>query len=308
MKISVIIPAFNCAKTIGLLLDSLQKQTYKDFEIIVVNDGSQDETPFILQRYKAKLKNLVVIHQKNHGPAHARNTGVYAARGEILHFIDSDCIAPENLLIEHLKHHVKNKNLIVQGQLVRLTSLTEIGKKFNPLRDFSQAFFDTANVSVRRSHVLSVGGFDHRNFRKGWEDHDLGYRLIHYLGLQVKRLRRKGFVWHYEGEWTKISDVKHYFKDMYLNGYTGVKYHLKHRTFETMLASMAHPVFLAVAKILFVKNWPESKRFLNCLSKLLKSNKKDKALILIRLAGYHFYIKGVKEALLKATTTSSTSL
>ena len=75
-KISVIIPAYNAEKTIGKCLDSLFVQTYGNFEIIAVNDGSTDGTLDALNRYAASHANMRVIDKRNEGPAVARNTAL----------------------------------------------------------------------------------------------------------------------------------------------------------------------------------------------------------------------------------------
>lgn len=88
MKFSVIIPVFNKADTISTSLDSIFAQTYQDFEIIVVNDGSTDNIQQVLSRYEG----LIVINQKNAGVSAARNAGINKAKGEYLCFLDADDI------------------------------------------------------------------------------------------------------------------------------------------------------------------------------------------------------------------------
>lgn len=85
--ISVIIPVYNTGAYVAETIESVLKQTWKHKEIIVVNDGSTDETPAILEKYDEYIR---VIHQENKGLGAARNTGIRAARGEFLAFIDAD--------------------------------------------------------------------------------------------------------------------------------------------------------------------------------------------------------------------------
>lgn len=87
MLVSVIIPTYNRAKTIERTVNSVLAQTWKAIEIIVVDDGSTDQTPEILKGYGDKIR---AIRQKNGGPAAARNTGIKAATGDIIAFLDSD--------------------------------------------------------------------------------------------------------------------------------------------------------------------------------------------------------------------------
>lgn len=86
---SVIIPVYNRGHLIKETLDSVLNQHFKDFETIVINDGSTDNTAAVLQMYSSQIK---VIHQKNQGPEHSRNRGVDQAQGRYLAFLDSDDI------------------------------------------------------------------------------------------------------------------------------------------------------------------------------------------------------------------------
>ncbi len=89
-KISIIIPVYNVEKYVGKCLSSLVDQTFTDFEIIAVNDGSRDDSLDILRRFEERYDFVKVIDQKNGGIANARNNGLAAARGEYVCFVDSD--------------------------------------------------------------------------------------------------------------------------------------------------------------------------------------------------------------------------
>ncbi|NCC55042.1 MAG: glycosyltransferase family 2 protein [Erysipelotrichia bacterium] len=102
-KVSVIIPAFNAQNDIRRCLDSVFKQTYLDYEVIVINDGSKDNTASILEEYQSKYSNMYVISQINHGQAYARNEGIKQAKGDFVCFVDSDDYVDENLLDELVK-------------------------------------------------------------------------------------------------------------------------------------------------------------------------------------------------------------
>lgn len=89
-KVSVIVPAYNVEKYIEDCLASLVKQTFKDFEVIVINDGSTDLTPEIANVFQHCDKRFRLISQKNQGLSCARNTGLSVANGEYISFVDSD--------------------------------------------------------------------------------------------------------------------------------------------------------------------------------------------------------------------------
>ena len=85
--VSVVIPAYNAAWCVGKAIDSVLAQDFRDFELIVVDDGSTDETAAVLSGYGDAIR---VVHQANGGMSHARNAGIRAARGEFIAFLDAD--------------------------------------------------------------------------------------------------------------------------------------------------------------------------------------------------------------------------
>lgn len=91
-KISVILPVYNAEKYLGQTLDSLLSQTYRDFEVIAINDGSSDGSFGILSEYAARDSRIRVIDKENSGVSDARNVGIGEARGEYVAFIDADDI------------------------------------------------------------------------------------------------------------------------------------------------------------------------------------------------------------------------
>lgn len=89
-KISIIVPVYNVAEYLGKCVESILNQTFVDFELILVNDGSKDKSGEICDEYAEKDSRVKVIHGKNAGLSVARNTGINAARGEYIGFVDSD--------------------------------------------------------------------------------------------------------------------------------------------------------------------------------------------------------------------------
>ena len=100
MKLSIIIPVYNVEKFVGRCLNSCLQQNipHKEYEIIVVNDGTEDDSMDIVMRYKNEYDNIVVINQDNKGLSCARNEGIKIAKGEYLWFVDSDDTIEENCL------------------------------------------------------------------------------------------------------------------------------------------------------------------------------------------------------------------
>ena len=100
IKYSFIVPVYNTEKYLKKCLDSLVNQTYKDFEIIVVNDGSTDKSSNIISKYQKKYKNIIVIDKENEGLSMARNRGVQKSSGKYIIFVDSDDYVSNKLLEE----------------------------------------------------------------------------------------------------------------------------------------------------------------------------------------------------------------
>src|SRR6201998_3148699 len=88
-SVRVVIPAYNSARYIGETLDSVFGQTYRDFEVLVINDGSPD-TEALEAGLRPYFERIVYLKQDNRGPAAARNLGIQQARGEYIAFLDSD--------------------------------------------------------------------------------------------------------------------------------------------------------------------------------------------------------------------------
>ena len=117
--ISVVVPTYNRARLLEMCLSSLITQTYKDYEIIVVNDGSTDETEDIIKKFQRKFKNLRYFKQKNRGHSIARNLGFSRARGEIIASTDDDCIV-ENQWLEKIRENFRRypKAAAVGGSII----------------------------------------------------------------------------------------------------------------------------------------------------------------------------------------------
>jgi heptose III glucuronosyltransferase len=109
-RVSVVVPAYNASAFLASCLDSLVAQTLQDMEIIVVDDGSKDDTAAIATRYSRKHANVRVISQRNAGVSSARNRGLAEARGEFVAFVDADDVV-EPTMYEQLLSLAENNRL-----------------------------------------------------------------------------------------------------------------------------------------------------------------------------------------------------
>jgi glycosyltransferase involved in cell wall biosynthesis/peptidoglycan/xylan/chitin deacetylase (PgdA/CDA1 family) len=200
-ELSVVVPTFNRAEVVRGCLDALRRQTAPPttFEVIVVDDGSTDATPSVLESYDA-LFRLRVVRQENRGAAAARNRGIELATGPVVHFLDDDIVADEELVAEHLRAQGA-RPLVGLGSL----RLQRAGRDGGLVRHFAAWWDDhyrrlatgeleadfwacySGNLSAPTAALRDAGGFD-ETFRRS-DDVELGYRLTR-AGLPIAYLPR----------------------------------------------------------------------------------------------------------------------
>lgn len=181
--ISVIIPAYNAERYIKEAIESALSQTYKDIEIIVINDGSTDRTGDIaFQCFQHESQRVLIVHQKNKGASAARNTGIKYAKGEYIAFLDADDVWLPNKLQKQIALLENDKDLaLVYSNCYRNTdTLFDIAK---PHRGFAFSelildnFIPTSSVVVRKSILDKVGVFNESFLIS--QDFDLWLRIAH---------------------------------------------------------------------------------------------------------------------------------
>lgn len=109
---SIIVPVFNVENQIKKCVDSILLQTFKNFELILIDDGSTDDSGIICDQYAEKDKRIVVLHQKNQGVSAARNAGIQKSIGEYIVFVDSDDFVDKDIL-NHLNQ--SDADLVIVG-------------------------------------------------------------------------------------------------------------------------------------------------------------------------------------------------
>lgn len=203
MKLTIIVPAYNCIPELRQCLAALQAQARHEMEIIVVDDASTDATPAVAAEFGLR----VILAPRNGGPGTARNLGAAVAAGEILLFVDSDVVIGPGVLqrvTETFRQHPqlaalfgsyddkpKAKGLVTTYRNLLHHYTHQIG---NP----DATTFWAGLGAVRREVFLEIGGFDgQRYYRPSIEDIELGYRLKgagHSIfldrQLQAKHLKR----------------------------------------------------------------------------------------------------------------------
>lgn len=139
MLISIIIPCYNSENTIKKCLNSIINQTYKNIEIICINDGSVDNTLNILRKYQSKDSRIKIINNTNNGVSYSRNCGLEIAKGDYVTFIDSDDFIDLNAII-NIVDILKNNSIDV----LRYNFVVKNSKNFynNNLYDFADCLID----------------------------------------------------------------------------------------------------------------------------------------------------------------------
>lgn len=156
-EISIIVPVYNVDRYLERCLDSIIEQSFKDYEIILVNDGSKDSSGEICNIYANKFNNIKVIHKENQGLGYARNSGLDIATGKYVMFVDSDDYL-EKEFIGNLYKDLRNNNADTCIGGCKRISNNKINKIQNKFAD--QIFEDSAIISevlVRMTGALANG-------------------------------------------------------------------------------------------------------------------------------------------------------
>ena len=182
-QISVIIPCFNSGKYLRECLDSVLSQTSQDFEVIVVDDGSTDDTPSIIKSYGSRVR---LIRQDNKGPSSARNAGIKIAQGNYIAFQDADDVwLPRKLELQYRFLQENPPYLWVYSDMSTFNDKqvlqeswfsdrsTHEGKVLEKL--INSNFIPTITVLIKKQLLLEVGGFDEK--LRSCEDKELWLRL-----------------------------------------------------------------------------------------------------------------------------------
>jgi GT2 family glycosyltransferase len=197
-RVSVVVCTYNGGRTLGQCLRSLQALDYPDYEVIVVDDGSTDDTRAILSRFPSAR----AVQQANRGLSCARNVGLRAATGSIVAYTDSDCFADPDWLT-HLVYQLQRSgaaavggpNLAPEDGRLAACVAASPGQPTHVLENDQIAeHVPGCNMAFRREALEMVGGFDPQ-YRKAGDDVDVCWRLQQ-AGLWIT-FAPGAFVWHH---------------------------------------------------------------------------------------------------------------
>ncbi|MCT0226278.1 glycosyltransferase family 2 protein [Synechococcus sp. CS-1328] len=217
MFLSVVIPTYNRLPILRKCLLALEAQQLEapveDFEVVLVDDGSTDDTVAWLEQQADALPHLRLVRQEHGGPAEGRNRGVDHARGDVIVFIDSDLVVLPNFLCCHaraLQHSWQgrgNKLCFTYGAVINTANFEAPTSEPHKLNDHSWAYFATGNVAIDRELLERSGLFDTSFRLYGWEDLELGERLRRLGVVLVRCPEAVGYHWHPPLSLEQIPDL-----------------------------------------------------------------------------------------------------
>ena len=247
MKYSIIVPVYNRPDEVDELLQSLTQQTFKDMEVIIVEDGSSRSSEAVVHKYAGKLQ-LRYYTKENSGPGPTRNFGAEHSQGEFLIFLDSDCVLPPGYL-QAVEDECSMFNVLPYGQAqaeqcsmgidawggpdrahesftpvqkaisYSMTSFLTTGGIRGGKKQMDKRFYPRSfNLGIRRSLYRQLGGFSSMRFG---EDIDLSIRI--YESGASCRLFPEAWVWH-----KRRTDFRKFFKQVHNSGIARINLMKRH--------------------------------------------------------------------------------
>lgn len=231
MKYSIIVPVYNRPDEVDELLESLTSQTLKDFEVVIVEDGSKITCKDVCDKY-ANILHLHYYYKENSGPGQSRNYGVERANGEYVLIVDSDAVAPAGFMQAIDDELQRQPSDAWGGPDAAHESFTDVQKAISYAMT---SFFTTGgirggkkqldkfyprsfNLGIRREAYLALGGFSKTRFSKMslyGEDIDFSIRI--YKAGYSCRLFPEAWVWH-----KRRTDFRKFWRQVYNSGYARI--------------------------------------------------------------------------------------
>ena len=231
MKYSIIVPVYNRPDEVDELLESLSSQTLKDFEVVIVEDGSRITCKDVCDKY-ANILHLHYYYKENSGPGQSRNYGVERANGEYVLIVDSDAVAPAGFMQaidDELKRQPSDAwggpdaahesfTDVQKAISYAMTSFFTTGGIRGGKKQLDKFYPRSFNLGIRREAYLALGGFSKTRFSKMslyGEDIDFSIRI--YKAGYSCRLFPEAWVWH-----KRRTDFRKFWQQVYNSGYARI--------------------------------------------------------------------------------------
>lgn len=221
-KISVIVPIYNTESYLKECLDSIINQTLLDIEIILINDGSTDNSSIIMKEFKEKDSRIIIINQKNQGQGEARNVGIKLAKAPYLAFVDSDDIIHPKML-----EKLYSKILLDNSDIVKCTYTRELNNFFTN-ENYKTINFNTKDkyfkeiLSINYLSLIWDGLYKKNLFTKNhlffknmvYEDAELLFKLV-YNSKKLSYIQDTLYFWRETNNSTSRSINKKQIDDIF---------------------------------------------------------------------------------------------
>ena len=231
MKFSIIIPVFNRPDEVDELLESLCQQTVKDFEVLIIEDGSVKPCKDVCDKY-ANILDLHYYAKENSGPGQSRNYGAERSNGEYVIILDSDVVLPVGYL-QAVEDELKQKPCeafggpdsahpsftpVQKAISYSMTSFFTTGGIRGGKAKLDKFYPRSFNMGIRRDVYLQLGGFSKMRFG---EDIDFSYRIVE--AGYMPRLFPEAWVWH-----KRRTDFRKFFRQVYNSGIARINLEKRH--------------------------------------------------------------------------------
>ena len=262
MRYSIIVPVFNRPDEVDELLESLGSQTLKDFEVVIVEDGSKIPCKDVCDKY-ADVLDLHYYYKDNSGPGQSRNYGVERANGEYVVIVDSDAVLPPGF-VQAIDDELRRQptdawggpdaahgsfTVIQKAISYAMTSFFTTGGIRGGKKQMEKFHPRSFNLGVRRQVYLALGGFSTERFSKMalyGEDIDFSIRI--FRGGYSCRLFPGAWLWH-----KRRTDFRRFWRQVYNSGYARINLWRKYP--EALKPVHALPAVFTVGVALLVVGW-----------------------------------------------------
>lgn len=154
IRVSIIMPVYNSEKYVGKAIESVLNQTFKEFELLLIDDGSTDSSGSICDEYEARDSRIKVVHQTNHGISRARNCGIDLAVGEYIGFIDNDDFYYKDYIKDNYALGCQYNADVVRFDRLRVRTFENSSKQIKDISGTRGMFQNEENVTVLRNEEI----------------------------------------------------------------------------------------------------------------------------------------------------------